>query len=802
MDKKLSSGIGLVFLVFFTSLAGLLKPGIAGAQEKSLQTRFSITFDDLLLSEALDQLEQTSGFSISYSSSRIDAAKRVKAAFRATPLETILRKLIGAELRDIHVNGKVISLLISPGGERPDSAAIRRVHMEEVSVLGFREVQALKRQAFNVAALDARVLHNSTADLSHALDRITGVRVRESGGMGSSFNVSLSGFTGRQVKFFIDGVPMDNFGSAFNLNNIPVNLAERIEVYKGVVPVWLGADALGGAVNVVTSENNNFLDVSYAYGSFNTHRTVVNGAFTAKSGLTAQASFYQNYSENNYWVHVDVADAHTGAYTYNQRVRRFHDRYHNEAAVANIGVVDKPWADRFLVGVTLGKKYGDIQTAQRMERVYGAMFTRGNLVMPAVKYKKANLLANGLDVSLNANFNLGSEQLVDTANVRYDWFGNSKRFDGLGGEQVRTQYKYRNNNGLALVNAIYNMGDKHQFSLNNVTTLFNRKGSDVERPTDVTINQPRRTTKNITGAGYIYKPNDRWSATAFAKNYYQNTRARYEYQPTVAEIVYETATKSVNKVGYGVAGTYFIGHHIQLKASFERAHRLPDNEELFGDVVLNKGNTSLRPERSDNYNLGFSFRSGHTHQFGADLGLLYRAARDFIRPTLDPTGNYLVMQNVRDVAMKGLETELSYGYKQVVMAKASLTYQDIRNMTKYERAGQVSGVYKDRIPNLPYLFGNADATLHVGNLILNYAFLYVERYYLYWPSQGRDEKRYIPLQLSHDCSATYTWHDGRYNIALECLNLTDNPRYDHFSLQKPGRSANIKFRYFLKKTTK
>ncbi|WP_350340028.1 hypothetical protein [Paraflavitalea speifideaquila] len=38
---------------------------------------------------------------------------------------------------------------------------------------------------------------------------------------------------------------MDNFGSSFQINNIPINFAERVEVYKGVVPVWLGSDALG-----------------------------------------------------------------------------------------------------------------------------------------------------------------------------------------------------------------------------------------------------------------------------------------------------------------------------------------------------------------------------------------------------------------------------------------------------------------------------------------------------------------------------------------------------------------------------
>ena len=126
-------------------------------------------------------------------------------------------------------------------------------------------------------------MHNSTLDLSHALDRISGVRIRETGGVGSNSTFSLNGFSGRQVRFFIDGVPMENFGTSFQINNIPINLAERIEVYKGVVPISFGADALGGAVNIVTTKRaGRYIDASYSYGSFNTHKSYINVGYTFK----------------------------------------------------------------------------------------------------------------------------------------------------------------------------------------------------------------------------------------------------------------------------------------------------------------------------------------------------------------------------------------------------------------------------------------------------------------------------------------------------------------------------------------
>lgn len=64
---------------------------------------------------------------------------------------------------------------------------------------------------------------------------------------------------------------------------------------------------------------------------------------------------------------VGVADINTGEYFRNQRVRRFHDTYHNETVIVNVGVVGKRWADKLLVGITL--RWGS--TGPRFRPVHG-----------------------------------------------------------------------------------------------------------------------------------------------------------------------------------------------------------------------------------------------------------------------------------------------------------------------------------------------------------------------------------------------------------------------------------------------
>jgi outer membrane cobalamin receptor len=683
--------------------------------------------------------------------------------------------------------------------------------MEMVNVIGRTATQESNRQAYNVTAIDAKKLHNTTLDLSHVLDKVSGIRVRESGGVGSSANLSLNGFTGRQVKFFIDGVPMDNFGSSFQINNIPVNLADRIEVYKGVVPISLGADALGGAINIITNKGlNNYLDLSYSYGSFNTHRTNVNAGFTSKSGFIVQLNAFQNYSDNNYRVYVPIVEDLISGKTSLGWANRFHDTYQNETIIANVGVVNKKYADRLTVGVTLGQNDADVQTGNRMFDVYGGRKRKGNIIMPSLKYSKKDLFTKGLEINLSANYNLGEEQTIDTLNKLFNWRGESiykgtypDRWS-LGGERGRTLYKYRNNNGLANLNSAYKLNERHSFVLNGMYSTFNRKGSDELMPEDENLRQPRKTQKAIFGIGYRFDASSKWNTTLFVKEYFQNNTT---FQ--VVEKVYYTQKSNFQFTGYGAASTYFLNPNLQLKASYEKSYRLPENEELFGDVGNVDPNFSLKPESSNNLNLGiaYSYQINKNHHLGFDGNFIYRFAKDFIRPIVTTIGTAQLRNgNLRDVINNGFDTEVRYSYKRLFNAGFNVTYQNIRNNTKYEGSSTtVSPVYEDRMPNMPFLFGNANAAVFFnpgreGNtLSIGYNLLYVHAFYLRWPSQGDSAlgKDDVPRQFGHDANITYTLAKGKYNLALEGRNLANNILYDNFSLQKPSRSFSLKVRYFL-----
>ena len=108
--------------------------------------------------------------------------------------------------------------------------------------------------------------------------------------------------------------------------------------------------------------------------------------------------------------------------------------------------------------------------------------------------------------------------------------------------------------------------------------------------------------------------------------------------------------------------------------------------------------------------------------------------------------------------------------------------------------------FNNRVPNLPYAFGNMDASYtlkHVfgkyNKLTIGYDMRYVHRFYRSWSGDGA--KLYVPEQYSHDANLTYSIYGGRYNISIEANNFTNSLLYDNYSLQKPGRNFAIKFRY-------
>jgi hypothetical protein len=129
--------------------------------------------------------------------------------------------------------------------------------------------------------------------------------------------------------------------------------------------------------------------------------------------------------------------------------------------------------------------------------------------------------------------------------------------------------------------------------------------------------------------------------------------------------------------------------------------------------------------------LGIVLRPQEDHRFLLNANAIYQVFRQ-LHLLSDSTkiNRRWYLDNLDGVFTLGGEGELRYSYKKLLTAGATLTYQQLENRQQYvfDSNGNliVSPVYKDQMPNIPYFFGNADASVTLAR---------------YWPKRKRAQHR-------------------------------------------------------------
>ena len=687
--------------------------------------------------------------------------------------------------------------------------------IDEVAVVGKSMARQQQEIAFAVSVVDLSKSYSSAATLKKAIGNNSSVRVREDGGLGSTYSFSINGFSGNQVKFFLDGIPMDNFGSSFNIGNLPPNIAERVDIYKGVLPVELCSDALGGAVNIVSRRNANYLDASYSIGSFGTHKANLSGALTSQSGFTLRLNVFGNRSDNDYKVYVQVVDLATGNKSSEKWVRRFADEYKSVDTWTELGIVNKPWADMLLAGIIASANDKQIQTGATMDAVYGGVKTTSSTIISTLRYKKDDIGAEGLSLSLFGTWGKVSTYYVDTLARRYNWEGEWIEKTSRG-EFSLADTHIDSHEGQLTTTLSYIITEHQSLTINNSLSTNRRTSCNEANADDPMNNIPQRLTKNISAVGYKISF-DRWNANLFLKNYHLHSSTQKQFDIYTDNARWERVSDDKNNLGYGLATTWFVTKKLQAKVSYENACRMPEANELFGDGLIQESNTDLRPEKSHNLNVGIGYCGvlANVHRLTLDANYIFRNAEDFIRKGVslsnNPTTSY---DNLGKVRTQGVELGATYTYK-IVHVGGGFTFQDIIDNARtvktegsYVGASEITNItYKQRLPNIPYLFANGEAGVKMDNIgghnitiTADYNFNYVYEYYLSFPGLGSvSSKKVIPMQISHDIAIGASIANGRYNIVAECNNVANAKLYDNYKLQKPGRNFSIKLRYYISK---
>lgn len=677
--------------------------------------------------------------------------------------------------------------------------------IDEVTIKSKTKAEKVKEQSFTVNSIETKLFSNLTTDVNKILDQTSGVRIRLSGGVGSDYDFSLNGLSGKRVRFFLDEIPIDDLGEAYKLYNIPVNFIDRIDVYKGFVPVDLGADALGGAINIISKKRKySYIDASYSFGSFNTHRLAVDTQYkNEKSGFVVRPKLFFNYSDNNYIMKNQEVYNYDLPGWQTIDVERFHDTYQSFTSAIDIGFIDRKWTDEFLINQTYTQTKEDVQMdvyGNPFGNVYGEE-TANNI---SLKYNKSKLLQDKLDIKLYALYNRINGSAIDTVAARYNWLGDARFFNDNSAElnNQKTIFEFQQDKYIGRINAKYDVTENSNLVLNYVAYNTERQGENrLNTDEDEPFKTPNILKKNIVGLAYNINFLDDNLNFYLASKYYDFyifSRSAKSVAIDLSSEIEDLTTEEEN-LGVAIGSRYFINPNLYVKASYEKGYRLPDPEEIFGDGLTIFANPELQPEESDNINFGINFNYNfRKNSLKSELSLFWRDVKNFVlrRPSINGKGTSY--ENVLNVLLYGAELQLMYKLDEKWTFNSNVSRQFVLNNDTE------SAQYQDHLPNTPYFFGNLGVNFNINpkdekrNLSCYYNFNYVHEFFLAYESVANAaEKNIIPEQMVQDIGVTLSSKKNNYDLSIECTNLFNATAYDNFNIQKSGRAVYAKLRYHI-----
>lgn len=511
-----------------------------------------------------------------------------------------------AQIIDLGYQGRddnVITVTATGSAIRVDQAG------QPVSVIGADEIDAVQGP-----------------DITRVFDRLAGVTLVRSGGLGGTVSLFVRGADSQQTLVMVDGIRVADASltaGGYDFGNLMSGGIGKIELLRGSNSVVWGSDAIGGVL-ALTSRDFNGLEASAEYGSRNTFDGQVN------AGL----------SGDGYAVNLG------GGYTRTDGISQF------------AGGTEPDGFRQWRVG---GRARVDL-TPQITARLVGR-FSDGKLDMDGfppptyafaddAEYQKtreaaglAGLAWKGERLSLDASY-----QISDTRRRYFDPAYSSDANAFYDGRTQRAQLMgaYRLTGAVRL-----DFGADHEWS-----------HIDVEDT--VYFTSLHRNVQLSSGHALL--------------GYYTDALT------LAAGVRYDDHSRFGSAWTFGANGSVHIAGPLRARASYGEGFKAPSLYQLFSNDY---GNPTLLPERSRSYDAGLEWgeRSGALFVAATAFRRDSRNLIDFVfcasltSYPLCSQRSYGFYENVGKARATGVELELAAQVSPRVRAQAVYTYVRTENRT-------------------------------------------------------------------------------------------------------------------------
>ncbi|MEM7161363.1 MAG: TonB-dependent receptor [Bacteroidota bacterium] len=148
----------------------------------------------------------------------------------------------------------------------------KNLNLDEVIVTGTRTEKTLKNSPILASVLNASTLENVQAcSMSEGLKFQPGLRVETDCQTCNYTQLRMNGLAGGYSQILINGRPVFSpLTGLYGLEQLPVNIVERVEVIRGGGSSLYGSSAIGGTVNIITkTPKENEFSISSLYQNIN-----------------------------------------------------------------------------------------------------------------------------------------------------------------------------------------------------------------------------------------------------------------------------------------------------------------------------------------------------------------------------------------------------------------------------------------------------------------------------------------------------------------------------------------------------
>ncbi len=689
-------------------------------------------------------------------------------------------------------------------------------NLGEVVLQAKSQIRIISEQPLAISSINAQLFQNLNIDAASLLDRTNGVRVRQSGGLGSDVNISIQGAQGNAIRRYYDGLPVKFLAAGLDINNLPVNQIERIDVYRGVTPLEVGTDALGGGINIVPKKfTNTYVDVNYQFGSFNTHRPSINLFYLADNDVFIGSNFFINYADNDYEIDAQDFDFESSTAQNIIEVKRFHDLYRSYYADFSVGIRDQSWTKELKATIIYNTIYDEVQTGISFSptRAAGEIFNSEEGFTGTLEYS-VDAIQGKLKIDTKTNFGVYQEKINDSTDVFYNWNGGivvdgngTPVFNSRGTDLLNEPSDITIDREIFLqrTTVSYNFNASQKITLSNLFIDQNREGKNELAEEIDPFEFPALLQQNYAGVAWSAKWfENKLESIATYKNY--NNKANATSLERVVtndnDSGFETRNISNNYNGGNIALKFSFNDNFFIRSSYEYAYRLPEEVEIFGNQTTIRSNINLRPEQSDNYNLGVSYKTNlfSNIPFAIELNGFYRYQRD--RIILLASGFDLAQFfNEEEVEITGVDGYIALKPFSNFNINLAATFQDIRIRSALGEADR--DLIGTRQPNIPYLFANFDATYNVHSLFakkdklsVSYFYDFIEEFSSIREANTNENiANLVPTQHINSIEAIYTTSNKKWSISGRVNNIFNDDVYDNYRVQRPGTNFNVKLRY-------